>query len=71
MTASFDRLATSAISVSRTGTGTYEVTIPGLDFYYSPEITQVSVFDSGAAYFARVDSVSGHLVVATYDVSGR
>jgi len=67
---SFDRLSTTAITVARTAVGRYEITIPGVNYFYSHEITQVSVMNSGAAYLARIDSVSGHLLVVTYDTSG-
>ena len=61
---------TTSPRASETGVGRYETTIPGVNFFWSKQITQLSLLDAGAAYVARINSVSGHLIVDTYDLSG-
>jgi hypothetical protein len=70
LNASFNRLSTTAITVARTSTGNFEVTIPGLTFYFNEQITQITLLDSGAAIYARVNSISNHLLVRTYNAAG-
>ena len=67
---SFDRLSKTAITVTRTSVGRYEITIPGVNFFWSKQITQLSLLNSGSAYVARIDSINSHLLVTTYDLSG-
>jgi hypothetical protein len=67
---SFNRLSGSAITVVRYAVGFYEITIPGISFYYNEHITLVSLLDTGSAFSIRVSSVSNHLVVCTYDAAG-
>ena len=64
--ASFDRLASGAIVVTRARTGVYDVTIPGLSFSENSDIALVTLVDGGTS-FASVGSDSGNLRVYIYD----
>jgi len=72
MEKSFDRFAIGAgIPVTRTGTGVYSLSIPGLsNFYFSHEITQITPLGNGSPVIAEIASVGGDLLVELYDASG-
>jgi hypothetical protein len=70
LNAAFNRLSTTAITVARTSTGNFEVTIPGLTFYFNEQITQITLLDSGAAIYVRTNSTNNHLLVRTYNAAG-
>ena len=67
---SFDRLSSTAISVTRDAVGMYEVTIPGLTYSFSNKITQITLLNLGSATTVRSDSMNGHLVVLTFNAAG-
>jgi len=64
--ASFDRLASGAIVVTRARIGVYDVTIPGLSFSQESDIALVTLLDAGTS-FASISSNSGALRVYVYD----
>jgi hypothetical protein len=68
--ASFDRLSSTAMSVTRTAVGSYTVTIPGMNYVVSQRITQIAMFNVGAAFIGRVDSLGGNLILKTVDMTG-
>ena len=72
MQKSFDRLAPGAgLSVTRQGTGIYEVSMPGLSsFYFAHEITQITPLDTGAPVIAAIASIGGDLLVELYNTTG-
>lgn len=72
MEKSFDRFAIGAgIAVTRTATGVYSLSIPGLSsFYFAHEITQITPLGKGSPVIAEIGSVSGNLLAELYDASG-
>jgi hypothetical protein len=67
--ASFNRFG-GTLSVTRAALGEYEITIPGLDYFYADYITQLTLLNSGTAFSVRSDSVNSQLVVECYTVAG-
>jgi hypothetical protein len=66
----FNRLG-GALSISRQATGIYDISIPGLSFYYSTDIAVVTLITGGSAYVVRSGSIGGiELQVDTYNLSG-
>lgn len=52
-------------AVSRTGAGSYNITIPGQNYFYSSYVTNVTT--TCDSFSSNTDSLGGHLVVETRD----
>lgn len=70
VTTSFNRLG-GAVTVTHSSTGVYDISIPGVNYYYSSYITQVTpVEGSLGALSDQTSSVGGDLLVDSYNGAG-
>jgi hypothetical protein len=62
--------STNVSSVTKTGTGTYEIVVTGESLDWAQHTTMVTMADSGPGMSSFSFSFSGHLMVNTYNSSG-
>ena len=67
---SFDRLSSTAVAVTRDGVGQYDITTPGINYFYTTDFALVTLLEGSNAFCVRTSSVSGGLVVRCYDAAG-